>query len=82
MKGQVQSTMWLTPGERYLINPGSVGQPRDSDWRAAFAVFEHDGGPLASVTFYRVPYDVRKAQERILSAQLPERLAARLQLGR
>ena len=49
----------LTPGERYLINPGSVGQPRDNDWRAAFAVFEHNGGPLASVTFYRVPYDIQ-----------------------
>lgn len=80
--GPVQWAMWLTPGEKYLINPGSVGQPRDSDWRAAFALFEHDGGPLASVTFYRVPYDIQKAQQRILAAQLPDRLAARLQLGR
>lgn len=82
MEGPVQFTMWLTPGERYLINPGSVGQPRDSDWRSAFAVYESDGGPLASVTFYRVPYDLELAQQRILSAQLPERLAARLKLGR
>ena len=40
VEGPVQYTMWLTPGERYLINPGSVGQPRDSDWRAAFALYE------------------------------------------
>ena len=41
-----------------------------------------NGGPLASVTFYRIPYDIEQAQQRILSAQLPERLAARLKLGR
>ena len=82
LAGPVQWTMWLTPGTRYLINPGSVGQPRDSDWRAAFALYEHNGGPLASVTFYRIPYDIQKTQQRILSAQLPDRLAARLQIGR
>jgi hypothetical protein len=59
-----------------------VGQPRDSDWRAAFALYEHSGGPLSSVTFYRVPYDIQMTQQRILSAQLPDRLAARLQVGR
>jgi diadenosine tetraphosphatase ApaH/serine/threonine PP2A family protein phosphatase len=82
MEGAVEYTMWLTPGERYLINPGSIGQPRDSDWRSAFALYETNGGPLSSVTFYRIPYDIEKAQQRILSAQLPERLAARLKLGR
>ena len=82
LAGAVEHKLWLTPGVRYLINPGSVGQPRDSDWRAAFALYETDGGPLSSVTFYRVPYDIQKAQQRILAAQLPDRLAARLQLGR
>jgi predicted phosphodiesterase len=82
VEGPVTSTIWLTPGERYLINPGSVGQPRDNDWRSAFALYESNGGPLASVTFYRIPYDIEQAQQRILSAQLPERLAARLKLGR
>ena len=82
MEGPVQHQMWLTPGVRYLINPGSVGQPRDNDWRSAFAVYESNGGPLTSVTFYRVPYPIEKAQQRILSSQLPERLAARLKLGR
>ena len=72
----------LDPGERYLINPGSVGQPRDNDPRAAFAVYEADRRSLATVTFFRVPYDIPQAQARIISANLPERLAARLALGR
>ena len=80
--GTAEYKMWLTPGVRYLINPGSVGQPRDSDWRAAFALYETNGGALSGVTFYRVPYDVKQTQQRILAAQLPERLAARLQMGR
>lgn len=69
----------LRKNQHYLINPGSVGQPRDGDWRAGFAVFDDE--PYA-VTFYRVPYNLQRAQERILAAQLPERLSARLALGR
>jgi predicted phosphodiesterase len=77
----------LSSGARYLINPGSVGQPRDGDWRAAFAIFEHSGNDNGSpepvrLHFYRVPYDVGMAQERILDAGLPDRLAARLREGR
>jgi diadenosine tetraphosphatase ApaH/serine/threonine PP2A family protein phosphatase len=64
---------------KYLINPGSVGQPRDGDWRAAFAVFDSDA---RAVNFYRVKYDVEKAQRRIREAGLPERLADRLTQGR
>lgn len=64
---------------RYLINPGSVGQPRDGDWRAAFALYDDQ---KMSVEFYRVPYDVRMAQMQILRAGLPERLATRLREGR
>ncbi len=82
-KGMVSFPMVLDAGERYLINPGSVGQPRDNDWRAAFATYEGEGdGAPAKVTFYRVPYDVEDAQARILAANLPERLANRLALGR
>jgi diadenosine tetraphosphatase ApaH/serine/threonine PP2A family protein phosphatase len=69
----------LRDGARYLLNPGSVGQPRDGDWRAAFAIYD-DAAML--LTFYRVPYDVRLAQQRILRAGLPDRLAARLREGR
>jgi len=80
--GFVQWKMLLNPGERYLINPGSVGQPRDNDWRAAFALYENDGDGAPRVTFYRVPYDVRQTQAKVLAANLPERLAMRLALGR
>lgn len=71
--------MAIRPGTRQLINPGSVGQPRDSDWRAAFAIYDTDAG---EITFHRVPYDITAAQGRILMAGLPERLAARLREGR
>jgi predicted phosphodiesterase len=64
---------------KYMINPGSIGQPRDGDWRAAFAVFDPDA---YQVTYYRVPYDVGSAQERIIAAGLPDRLATRLSDGR
>lgn len=69
----------LNPETQYLINPGSVGQPRDSDWRAAFALFDTEA---YTITFYRVPYDIQRAQQRILDANLPHRLAQRLALGR
>ncbi|MDT8071094.1 MAG: metallophosphoesterase family protein [Terriglobia bacterium] len=69
----------LQPQARYLVNPGSVGQPRDTDWRAAFAMYDSDD---SSITFHRVPYDVESAQHRIVSAGLPERLATRLREGR
>ena len=69
----------LSSGARYMLNPGSVGQPRDGDWRAAFALYDTDSRTL---TFYRVPYDVRTAQEQIIRAGLPDRLAFRLREGR
>jgi predicted phosphodiesterase len=85
-------TMNLAGGTRHLINPGSVGQPRDFDWRAAFALFNShvDSDPqesnsavtVAQITFHRVPYDLVTSQGRILMAGLPERLAARLREGR
>ncbi|GAC1423202.1 MAG: hypothetical protein NVSMB62_19520 [Acidobacteriaceae bacterium] len=71
--------MDIVPGTRQIINPGSVGQPRDSDWRASFAIFD---STASEVVFHRVPYDVTTAQGRILMAGLPERLAARLREGR
>lgn len=66
-------------GQRYLVNPGSIGQPRDGDWRAAFALWNTD---THVVTFCRVPYDLKGAQERIMDAKLPPRLATRLAAGR
>jgi diadenosine tetraphosphatase ApaH/serine/threonine PP2A family protein phosphatase len=75
----VQLTLELSPQTRALINPGSVGQPRDGDWRAAFAIYEDKDD---RITFRRVPYDVSGAQKAIREAGLPERLAARLSVGR
>lgn len=69
----------LETGASYMINPGSVGQPRDGDWRAAFAVFDSE---QRVVTFCRAPYDLRSAQEKIFAASLPARLATRLAAGR
>ncbi len=69
----------LEPGARYLINPGSVGQPRDGDWRAAFVLLDEEQG---WVEFHRVPYDLAAAQARILEAGLPMKLAQRLAAGR
>ena len=69
----------LETGTTYMVNPGSVGQPRDGDWRAAFALV--DTG-TREVTFCRAPYDLRSAQDRILAASLPPRLATRLAAGR
>jgi len=64
---------------RYIINAGSVGQPRDGDPRAAFAVYDSQS---EEVTFYREPYDIAAAQKRILQNGLPQMLAIRLAFGR
>ena len=65
-------------GVQALLNPGSVGQPRDSDRRAAYLLLDLDAR-LAS--FRRVEYDVARTQSEIREAGLPELLAARLELG-
>ncbi len=78
--GQAEAAEFpLKEGMRYMINPGSVGQPRDGDWRAAFAVYD---STARIVTFCRAPYNLKQAQERILTANLPQRLATRLAAGR
>ena len=77
---QGQQSMEIDAGCGYLINPGSVGQPRDGDPRAAYAVYEADG--RAEVTYHRVAYDVESAQKKIHQAGLPAYLAERLGVGR
>ncbi|HUY80153.1 MAG TPA: metallophosphoesterase family protein [Acidobacteriaceae bacterium] len=84
-RGADEFELPLRNSGRYLINPGSVGQPRDGDWRAAFALYETEGSgedAIRQVIFYRVPYDVKCAQKKILAAGLPNRLASRLKEGR
>ena len=70
--------MQLSPEEHYLINPGSVGQPRDGNPEAAYAIFDDEE---FSIQFKSAPYDVGGAQRRILAAGLPPYLAERLALG-
>lgn len=82
-KGRVISsrtpTIQLKDGYKYMINVGSVGQPRDGIPMAAFGVF--DAGK-SLFTLNRVPYDIKTAQEKIRVAGLPEALAKRLAVGR
>ena len=69
----------LEPTARYLVNCGAVGQPRDGDPRAAFALLD---AQQQNLTIVRVPYDVAGAQTKIIEAGLPEVLAHRLAIGR
>jgi diadenosine tetraphosphatase ApaH/serine/threonine PP2A family protein phosphatase len=69
----------LDEANRYLVNPGSVGQPRDSDPRAGFAIADTKA---REITLYRVEYPIAKAQARIMEEGLPDVLAHRLALGR
>jgi predicted phosphodiesterase len=66
-------------GKRLLVNPGSVGQPRDGDVRASFAIWDAD---RARIEFYRVEYDVKRTQERMRAADLSTYLIDRLAHGR
>jgi diadenosine tetraphosphatase ApaH/serine/threonine PP2A family protein phosphatase len=72
-------TVSLESGARYMINAGSVGQPRDGDPRAAWAIIDT---ARMEVGFRRTPYDVATAQARIRNAGLPDSLARRLAAGR
>jgi diadenosine tetraphosphatase ApaH/serine/threonine PP2A family protein phosphatase len=69
----------IEDGTKYFINIGSVGQPRDGDWRACYAIFDLDH---RMVVYRRVEYDISKTQEKIIAAGLPQMLAERIQEGR
>jgi predicted phosphodiesterase len=68
----------IDPKAKYLINPGSIGQPRDRDPRSSFLVYDDQ---RADVQFVRLEYDVSTAQEKIIKAGLDRRLADRLSVG-
>src|SRR5438132_835483 len=66
-------------GKKLFVNPGSVGQPRDGDSRASFAIWDED---RSRMEFYRVEYDVARTQARMRDVQLPTYLIDRLSHGR
>jgi diadenosine tetraphosphatase ApaH/serine/threonine PP2A family protein phosphatase len=63
---------------RLIINPGGVGQPRDGNPKASYAIYDSEA---RSVTLYRVPYDIRATQARMVKQRLPMRLVVRLSYG-
>lgn len=69
----------IEPNKKYFINTGSVGQPRDGDWHAAYSIYHVDE---ARVEQRRLTYDIAGAQKKIIEAGLPNLLAERLALGR
>ena len=79
IKRHPSTTVRLKPGHRYFINPGSVGQPRDEDPRASYALFDPQN---QSVSIRRVDYNIKAAAEKIRSAGLPDRNADRLFIGK
>jgi diadenosine tetraphosphatase ApaH/serine/threonine PP2A family protein phosphatase len=73
------SSRFHVPADKILVNPGSVGQPRDGDPRASFLIWDDHESLLE---FYRVDYPVEATQARMRAAELPEFLIARLAFGR
>jgi predicted phosphodiesterase len=65
----------IQPDKKYFVNVGSVGQPRDNDWRAAYVIYDTAAN---TIELRRIPYDLAKAQSKIMSVGLPPRLAERL----
>jgi diadenosine tetraphosphatase ApaH/serine/threonine PP2A family protein phosphatase len=71
------SALGLSEG-RLIINPGAVGQPRDGDPRASYAIYDSEAG---QIRLYRVPYDITATQAKMVEQRLPMRLVARLSHG-
>jgi predicted phosphodiesterase len=79
VKGLPLQRLLVEPNKKYFINAGSVGQPRDGDWHASYCIFspaEH------IVELRRIEYDINTAQDKIVEAGLPQRLADRLAMGK
>ncbi|MBI5970605.1 MAG: metallophosphoesterase family protein [Deltaproteobacteria bacterium] len=74
----MDNSIKVEKGIKYLVNPGSVGQPRNRDPRASFVVYDT---AERLITYHKVEYDIQTAAGKIIAAGLPERLAERLRLG-
>jgi predicted phosphodiesterase len=79
VKGGQFEKIRIEPGKKYFINVGSVGQPRDGNPLAAYAIYDMLGN---TITLRRLPYDIKKAQAKILAVGLPEKCATRLEIGK
>ncbi len=77
--GQLVCEMKLESGVKYLINAGSVGQPRDHDPRAAYAIFDEEE---SKIFFCRAEYPIGVTQAKMEAAHLPDYLIQRLSIGR
>ncbi len=75
----VEKKIILQENTRYIINIGSVGQPRDGNFKSSFAVYDSEAG---LVEIRRLSYDVKITQEKIIKAGLPKILAERLSIGK
>jgi putative phosphoesterase len=73
------TTMEVVRGKKFIVNIGSVGQPRDSDWRSSFGIFDTDSWVYQNI---RTEYDIETAAAKIRKAGLPRPLADRLFAGR
>src|SRR2546421_2420102 len=71
--------LMIEESKKYFINVGSVGQPRDGDWRAAYCIYHIDKNVVEQ---RRIKYDLATTQKKILQARLPRLLAERLEVGR
>jgi predicted phosphodiesterase len=79
VRGGTYSKFKIEAGKKYFVNVGAVGQPRDNNPKAAYVVYDVDEG---TIELRRLEYNIPKAQQKILAAGLPERLAERLSYGR
>ena len=79
MPDKASVSLRIDPGGAYLINPGTVGQPRDGDARAAYAIFDSGN---AELILHRVAYDCEAVNRKIERAGLPPALGTRLAIGR
>ena len=79
VRGGTYSKFKTEPGRKYFVNVGSVGQPRDGIWKAAYVVYDMKEG---TIELRRLEYDLATAQKKILDAGLPPRLAERLAHGK
>ena len=79
VRGGTYSKFKIDPAKKYFINVGAVGQPRDNNPKAAYVIYDV---PAGTIELRRLDYDIAAAQQKILEAGLPERLAERLAYGR